>query len=425
MIGAGDRGYAAYGGCALRRPELLRFVAVAEPHEGRRRRFAEAHGIAPERQFTSHEALFSAGQLAPALFNCTIDRVHEATTLPALELGYHVMLEKPMANTEAGCRRITRAAEAADRVLLVGHVLRYTDFFAAVHRLVTSGRLGRVVSVEHRENVVYWHMAHSFVRGNWRNSSLEAPMILAKCCHDLDLLQWNLGPVARLSSFGSLVHFRADQAPAGAARRCLDPDAGTCAVAEQCPFHAPRIYLGEDTGWPASVICEDVSLEARRHALETGPYGRCVYHCDNDVVDHQTVSMELESGAAAVLFMCGHSFQEGRTMRYEGTRATLRGSFSMELGNSLEVHDHLTGEVEHIDTGRGEGSAGYRDGHGGGDSGIFAAFVAAVRGREGGSTGAAESLESHLLAFAAEAARLDGGVVQMDEFRSPFEGLKV
>ena len=417
MIGAGDRGYAAYGGCALRRPDLLRFVAVAEPDEGRRRRFAEAHGVAPARQFASHEELFAAGRLAPALFNCSIDRAHEATTLPALELGYHVMLEKPMSNTEAGCLRITEAAKAAGRVLLVGHVLRYTDFFAAVHRLVASGRLGRVVSVEHRENVAYWHMAHSFVRGNWRDSALEAPMILAKCCHDLDLLQWNLGPVARLSSFGSLVHFREDQAPAGAARRCLDPNKGACPVADDCPFYAPRVYLGDNTGWPVSVICADPDLDARRHALETGPYGRCVYRCDNDVVDHQTVSMELESGATAVLFMCGHSFREGRTMRYEGTRATLRGSFSMELGNSLEVHDHVTGEVEQISPERAERAGENSDGHGGGDSGIFAAFVDAVRGGEGGSTGADASLESHLLAFAAEASRLDGSVVQMADYR--------
>ncbi len=417
MVGAGDRGHAAYGGCALRRPELLRFVAVAEPNEDRRRRFAEAHGIPASRQFASHEQLYQQGLLAPALFNCTLDRQHEATTLPALALGYHVMLEKPMSNTEAGCLRITRAAREAGGVLMVGHVLRYTDFFSAVHHIVTSGRLGRVVTVEHRENVAYWHMAHSFVRGNWRSASQEAPMILAKCCHDLDLLQWNLGPVLRLSSFGSLLHYRPDQAPKEAADRCIGGPNGDCALADDCPYFAPRLYLGEHTGWPVSVISDDTSLDARRRALERGPYGRCVYACDNDVVDHQTVSMELESGATAVLFMHGHSFREGRTMRYDGTRATLRGSFSMELGNSLEVHDHLTGEVEQIDSNRGDGSGEYADGHGGGDTGLLEGFVAAVRARTPGQTGAGESLESHLLAFAAESSRVGAGIVVIDQYR--------
>ena len=419
MVGAGDRGYAAYGGCALGRPELLRFVAVAEPDEARRERFARAHGIPPARQFSSHEQLYGQGRLAPALFNCTLDRVHEQSTLPALELGYHVMLEKPMSNTEAGCLRITRAARDAGVVLMVGHVLRYTDFFSAVHRVITSGRLGRVICVEHRENVAYWHMAHSFVRGNWRSSQQEAPMILAKCCHDLDLLQWNLGPVARLSSFGSLVHFRADQAPDGASRRCIDGQGETCPVAQDCPFYAPRLYLGERTGWPVSVISNDTSLEARCRALERGPYGRCVYHCDNDVVDHQTVSLELESGATAVLFMQGHSHREGRTMRYDGTRATLRGSFSMEQGNSLELHDHLTNEVEQVQTHRGcdDDGGAYADGHGGGDSGLMEAFVEAVRTRSPGKTGARESLESHLLAFAAESSRVGAGLVSMEDYR--------
>jgi len=179
-----------------------------------------------------------------------------------------------------------------------------------------------VVTVEHRENVAYWHMAHSFVRGNWRNSQIESPMILAKCCHDMDILYWNMGPVRRLNSFGSLIHFRAENAPPGAPEHCLDG----CPIADECPFHAPRLYLTDYTGWPVSVISEDLSLEARRRALEAGPYGHCVYRCDNDVVDHQTVNVEFESGATGVLFMHGHSHKESRTMRYDGTRATLRGA---------------------------------------------------------------------------------------------------
>jgi hypothetical protein len=249
-------------------------------------------------------------------------------------------------------------------------------------------------------------------------------MILAKCCHDMDILYWNLGPVRRLASFGSLTHYRPENAPPGAPERCTDG----CPAAEECPWYAPRLYLHGHTGWPVSVISEDPSLEARRRALETGPYGRCVYYCDNDVVDHQTVNLEFQSGASGTLFMHGHSHEEGRTMRYDGVRATLRGRFSYGLGDSIEIHDHLTGRVEEIDPSGGgplaDGSLGDLGGHGGGDAGLVAAFVRALRpepGSAGGLTTSRESLESHLMAFAAEEARVEGGIVSMDEFRQRAE----
>jgi hypothetical protein len=249
-------------------------------------------------------------------------------------------------------------------------------------------------------------MAHSFVRGNWRNSQIESPMILAKCCHDMDILFWNLGPVGRLNSFGSLIHYRPESAPPGAPERCTDG----CPVADECPWYAPRLYLHDHTGWPVSAISEDPSLDARRHALETGPYGRCIYHCDNDVVDHQTVNMEFKSGATGVLFMHGHSHEEGRTMRYDGTRATLRGKFGYGHGDAIEIHDHLTGCIERIDP------QARTSGHGGGDVGVMAAFVKALHDPGTALTTARQSLESHLMAFAAEKARLDGSIVYMDDF---------
>ncbi len=407
MLGAGNRGFYAYGPYALDHPDELRFVAVVEPHEGRRRRFAEAHDIPAERQFVDWGELYAHEQMADALINCTLDRMHLASTLPALEQGYHVLLEKPMAHTLAGNVDLVRAAEANGCLMMVCHVLRYTAFFSTLHDIIASGRLGRIITIEHRENVVYWHMAHSFVRGNWRNSELESPMILAKCCHDLDILYWLLGPVASLSSFGALTHYRSENAPAGAPARCTDG----CPVADECPWYAPRLYLGERTGWPVTVICEDSSLEARRDALETGPYGRCVYHCDNDVVDHQTLNLWFESGVSGTMTMHGHSHEEGRTMRYDGTRATLRGAFS-HSGHVIEVHDHLTGEVETIEPQAGS------SGHGGGDEGIMATFVRAVRDPTLARTTAREGLESHLMAFAAEEARLKGEVIQMAEYRS-------
>jgi predicted dehydrogenase len=349
--------------------------------------------------------------------------------------------------------------EKTGRLLQICHVLRYTPFFSTLHDIIQSGRLGEIITVEHRENVVYWHMAHSFVRGNWRNSQVESPMILSKCCHDMDILHWNLGPCARLSSVGSLAHYRRENAPPGAPERCTDG----CPVADDCPWYAPRLYLdliplmhvarhmspsAQQLGaalslrypratsaarrlipplnvafdyrdWPISTISEDTSPEARQRALETGPYGLCVYRCDNDVVDHQIVNIELESGASVALVMHGHSHEESRTMRYDGTRASLRGKFAYGVDDTIEIHDHLTGDVERIHPQGGNG------GHGGGDEGLMSAFVRSVRKPSAlALTSARESLESHLMAFAAEQARVKGTVVDMEIYRAAAKGLE-
>lgn len=416
LCGAGGRGFASYGPYALHFPDELRFVAVAEPDPIRRTRFAEAHGIPAERQFHSWEDLFAAGKIADTCFNMTQDQMHRPSTIAALQTGYDVLLEKPMAHRLADTVSLVQAAEQHGRVLQICHVLRYTPFFATLHRILASGRLGQIITVEHRENVAFWHMSHSFVRGNWRNEALSSPMILAKCCHDLDILIWNLpGQVERLSSVGSLMQYRADQVPPGATARCTDG----CPAAEQCPFDARKIYLNPaNTGWPVAVITpHPEDMEARLEALRTGPYGRCVYACDNDVVDHQMVTMAMNDGTSVVLVMHGHSHEEGRTMRYDGSRATLRGRFGDTM--SIEIHDHLTGKREQIPI--PEASSG----HGGGDFGLVRGFIRAVCGDEPPLTPARESLESHLLAFAAEEARLHRNVVDMADFRRRAEDLSV
>lgn len=413
MVGAGTRGHHAYGPYALAHPDEIRFVAVAEPDPIRRQRFATAHDIPLARQYASWQDLLEQGQLADTLFNMTQDAMHYESTLAALDVGYDILLEKPMTTHLEHAVRLVQVAEQKGRLLQLCHVLRYTPFFSTLHAILASGRLGDIVTIEHRENVVYWHMAHSFVRGNWRNEAMSSPMILAKCCHDLDILYWNMGrPVRRLQSFGSLLHFRPENAPPGATRRCTDG----CPAAEQCPFDARPIYLDPDRSiWPVVALTNDLSMEGRLRALETGPYGRCVYDCDNDVVDHQTVNMEFEGGTTAVLFMHGHSHEEGRTMRYDGTRATLRGKFGSH-DSRIEIHDHLTDRCEEVEIPESA------SGHGGGDYGIMRSFVRVMRGDEQARTTARESLESHLLAWAAEASRLGGTVVDMGDFRAQAEG---
>jgi predicted dehydrogenase len=406
LAGAGQRGMFAYGPYALEFPSHLRFVAVAEPNPDRRRRFAEMHGIPVDRQYAGWEDMFGKPQLAETALIATPDRLHHAPAKAALESGYDVLVEKPMATTPARLVDLVETGRQSGRLLQVCHVLRYTPLFRELHDAVASGLLGDIVAVSHRENFLYWHMAHSFVRGNWRRADESAPMILAKACHDFDIVGWNLGdPVARLSSYGSLMHFRPENAPPAAPDRCLDG----CPAAATCPFDAARLYLDESrTGWPVHVITDDLSPEGRRTALSTGPYGRCVYRCDNDVPDHQVTVMETTSGATISMTVQGHAYEEARTMRYDGTRGTLRAKFGPRSG--IEFHDHLTGRRRQLAVGDSAG------GHGGGDFGVVRAFLAA-RSDATAVTNVEEILESHLLALAAEESRRSGRPVDMRTFR--------
>lgn len=412
VLGAGGRGM-AYGSFALRYPAELEIVAVAEPQEDRMARFAAHHDIAPALRFRTWEDMMRAGKVADVLINCTMDRLHVDSTIAALDLGYHVLLEKPMSPVLHENVRLVQLAETKGLLLQICHVLRYSPFFQRVREIVQSGRLGRIVSVDHRENLVFWHMAHSYVRGNWRENASSGPMILTKCCHDFDILFWILRqPVVKLSSFGTLMHFRPENAPEGAPLRCMDG----CPAAESCKYYAPRIYGSDRDGWPFNAVTYTNSVQARLEALKTGPYGRCVYHCDNDVVDHQAVNMLLADGTTVSLIMNGQGYEEGRTMRYDGTCATLLGRFT-ESKWRIVIRDHRTGAREQIDV-----PARDESGHGGGDYGIVRSFVNALKGIPDDSlTTARESLESHLLAFAAEESRLNYTTIDMAEYRARME----
>jgi predicted dehydrogenase len=401
MVGAGQRGHFIYGRWALAHPERLRFVAVADPNPERLARFGEAHAIAAGDRHLEPRSLLKARRAEAAVI-ASPDREHQAHVLAALDAGYHVLAEKPMAHTLEACFEVVAAASRAEGSLHIGHVLRFTPFFQAVHEVIASGRLGDIVTVEHRENVVAWHMAHSYVRGNWARRETAPPMIVAKATHDFDILHWNLGSlVERISSVGNLFEFRPERAPAGATERCTDP----CPV-KDCPYDARRLYLNPDLGgWPVHVITDDISPEGRLRALRTGPYGRCAWKSGSDVVDHQVVTMEFGSGASASLTVHGHSHEEGRTMRYDGTRATLRGRFGRT--QEITVHSHVGEEVEEVPIPTAT------SGHGGGDAGIIEAFLDSIEHGKPPATSAAESIESHLLAYLAEEARLERTVIEV------------
>jgi predicted dehydrogenase len=313
-----------------------------------------------------------------------------------------------MAPDEAGCRRIHRAVKEAGVMLAVCHVLRYTAVTQRIKQLIDQGAVGDIVSVQRLEPVGYWHQAHSFVRGNWRNETESSFMLLAKSCHDLDWIRHIMGVSCQsLASFGSLKHFKKEEQPEGASDRCLD-----CQIEPECPYSAKKIYLGRvaqgQTGWPTNVLTPNVTKESVLQALRTGSYGRCVYDCDNDVVDNQIVNMQFEGGRTASFTMTAFNQAGHRKTHIFGTKGELYGD-----GTKIQHFDFLTDKTKEIDTSATDASL--LGGHGGGDYGIMNSFVDAVAHNDPSRvlSGADESLETHRMVFAAEKARREHRVVDL------------
>ncbi|HTO05451.1 MAG TPA: Gfo/Idh/MocA family oxidoreductase [Myxococcota bacterium] len=410
LIGAGNRGRYVFGRFAARHPERMRVVALAEPRADRRAATAAEHGLGRGQVFETWRQLFAAGLPLDAAIIATGDTEHVEPALEAFARGLHVLLEKPIALDAADCVRVVEAAERAGRILQIGHVLRHMEFYARVHQIVASGRLGKLQVMDLREHVSYWHMAHSYVRGKFRSRELAAPFLLAKSCHDLDLMAWLAGrPAAQVSSFGGLGAYVPEQAPAGAPARC----SAACPVQATCPWDAERFYLGPEDDvarhWPWTDLSADPAREARRRALAQSDYGRCVYRCDNDVVDHQTVSVAFEGGLLATLGVHGLATEERRTLRISGSHGELRGVLQTGL---LEVTRHGDTQLETL---RLPASVG----HASGDRNLLTHFCDAVASGAGAEARAAgrTALESHLLGFAAERARHEGRVVDMAAYR--------
>ncbi|MBD3256724.1 MAG: gfo/Idh/MocA family oxidoreductase [Candidatus Lokiarchaeota archaeon] len=458
MIGAGARGWHTYGKWGLKNKDKIIFLAVAEPRKARREGFAKDWDIPKEFQFDSWEKLLDAkiGKIADACLICTQDKGHKKPAIKALDLGYHVLLEKPMATTESDCKKLVGAAEEAGKQLRICHIARYTTMFTKIKQAIKEGLVGKIININHSENVAYWHFPHGYVRGTWRRSDMSSPVILAKTCHDLDLLYWLVeSPAEYIQSFGELSFYKTENAPEGAPERCTDG----CPVAEKCPWFAPRLYVSAipilritQTSkkrlirlagklllnhrklvkvlsyivpplkrflnwqyWPATVITDDLSYEGKMKALKEGPWGRCVFHCDNDVPDHQTVNIQFKNGTTATMTMHGHSYLDGRWIRISGSKGSLLGQFTYG-GEKLVYYDHLKVKEkilwEHDIT---------FGAHSDGDDGLMESFVNSLLypdQEKQALTSARASLESHLMGFAAEKARLEKTIVKMSEIRS-------
>lgn len=407
IAGMGNRGM-VYANRLLRFSEEAEITAIAD---NRRIRLDAANkflNLPQDRIFSSAEELFAQPKLADIMIVTTQDAQHKAHALAAMERGYDLLLEKPVSNRLEDCFEIAENAKRLGRTVIVCHVLRYTVFYQEIKKLLDSGVIGKIESVAAAEHVAYYHIAHSYVRGNWHKEAASSPMILAKCCHDMDLLLWLTGKKClKVNSFGSLDYFTKEHCPEGATERCAD-----CPV-EGCPFNAVKFYLSRIPGWPSSVLNPEPTEENILEALATTDYGRCVYQMDNDVVDHQTVQMLLEDGVTVTFQMNGFNQQQTRTIHVYGTEGELWGDLK-----SLDLHWCRFGEEPHdMDLqSRNLETAG----HGGGDTRLIQDVLRYFRGDDfdtSSITSIDRSVESHYVAFAAEKSRVEGGeLVTMDEF---------
>ena len=394
IIGGGGRG-TIYARHLLELSDRAEVVGIAEPRDFFRNRIASMHNIPPENICTDWRDLAARPKFADAVIITTQDRMHLEPAVAFAGKKYDILIEKPLAPDLEGCRDLIAAAEQNEILLSVCHVLRYTPFFRTIRRAIADGMLGEVAVINLTENVAYWHMAHSFVRGNWSNSDETSPMILQKSCHDMDIMLYLLSShCLSLSSYGSLRHFTKENAPSGVAERCLD-----CHLAKTCPYDAAKLYLGKNTDWPVDVISTDHSLEARSEALRTGRYGRCVYSCDNNVVDRQVVALSFEGGTVGCFTMTGFTTDHTREIKIMGTKAQLVGRMDSGL---IEYSDFLSGKTRVLPLVDLKADT---FGHGGGDELIVREFLKG----EGELSRPSVSLESHLMCFAAEESRLSGG----------------
>lgn len=411
LIGAGGRGR-VYTNEMLKMPEKYQVIAVAEPVDERREYAKEKHGIADNMCFTNWDDFFKLGKVADMAVIATMDKDHFVPVMKAIELGYDILLEKPVSPDPAECKKMAMAAKEKGVKILVCHVLRYAPLYITMKKAIDDGLIGDIVSVNAEECVGNVHQSHSFVRGNWGNSVKSSPMLLQKCCHDLDILQWLIGKkLKKIQSFGTLTYFKEKNAPEGSPEYCYQG----CPVADTCPYNAVKIYLDEESEYKdewyrrhASGIPNPTS-EHLEHIVKNTQYGKCVFKCDNDVVDHQTLNALYEDDITLTFTMTAFN-KGGRTTHIFGTKGELNANW-----NKIEVYDFETKETREIPIIIPNPD---EFGHGGGDYGIVCALYDYIMGTYTGNAASdiGISVENHIAVFAAEKSRLEGTIVDIDEY---------
>lgn len=416
LLGAGNRG-SNYSRIISRCPEKFNIVAVAEPVKARREEIKKMHGISDDMCFETWEDVLKLPKFADLVLICVQDDMHYKPAMEAIDKGYNLLLEKPAAKTAEQCADISKAAEAKGVKVLVCHVLRYSPFYKRVKELVMSGIIGDIMSAHQVEAVGNTHQSHSYVRGNWHSEKDSTPMLLAKSCHDIDILQWILDkPCKKVQSFGGLSYFKSENAPEGSPVRCID---GGCPVESTCPYNCKKLYYDDkNNNWFRGVLThknrkgERATDEEVMEALKTSDYGLCVFHANNDVVDHQIVNMEFEGGTT-VSFTMNAFNRGGRYIRLFGTKGELYANMS---DSEITVYNFEESKTEKIPVASKDESI--LSGHGGGDEGIINELYDYLGDNYTGFCAADidTSVRNHFIVFAAEKSRHNGTVESIDEF---------
>lgn len=398
--GAGNRGN-VYGNYAINYPDQLDIIGVAEPIPVRNERYAKKHNIKEENRFKTWEDVFKRPKFADAIIITTPDNLHYGPCMKALEMGYDVLLEKPISPSEKECRDILALAKKTGRIVAVCHVLRYAPYFVKLREMIQSGAIGEVISIQHMEPIMHVHMSHSYVRGNWHNSKETTPIILAKSCHDLDIIKWMLGKQSRqIQAFGDLKWFTKKNAPEGSTDRCTDG----CKVEGECPYSALKIYYRKRTWLHHFDLPEDKEKQGEviMDYLKNSNYGRCVYRMDNDQPDHYTTNILFEDNVTAAFSMEAFTSYEGRRTRVMGSMGDIVGDMTSFVHTDFRTGKQTEWKQD-------------SDTHGGGDWRLVSDWIQAVSQRNPAllTSTIDASIESHVMGFAAEKSRAEKKVVEI------------
>ena len=426
IVGAGHRAF-VYSKLAKTDPDKLKIVGVADPNPVRRQKAMEEFGFGEDMCFESADDLAKKGKLADAIINGTMDEQHLVTSIPLLNAGYDMLLEKPFAVNEKEMRELVACAKKNNSKVMICHVLRYTPFYYGIKEIVNSGEIGDIINIQTTEHVSYHHLSTSYVRGKWANSKkCHTSMLLAKCCHDLDIMMWMMSETKpkKISSFGGKFQFKPENAPAGAGTICMKD----CPLVDTCVYSTKRLYIDHPDRWAFYVWdalegIKNPTIEDKINLMKSdSPYARCIYKCDNDVVDHQSVMVEFESGATGTHNMVGGSSEPRRDIHIIGTKGEIFGNFEdskftvLKINPSPDAHNEECDVEEHDLKVTGDMVGAY-GGHGGGDERLAADFVKFIRGEEHSlaCTSIFDSVAGHLSVYLADQSRENGGEPQTAE----------
>ncbi len=411
ILGAGHRSM-AYAKYAQEHPDEIQIVGIAELDEFRRNTVRDMFGIPEEHVFTSAEELAKAPKFADAVINGTMDEQHVETAIPLLKCGYDMLLEKPFAVNEDELNSLVKVVEENNSKVMICHVLRYNKVYLTVKNLILEGKIGDVINIQTVENVSYHHLSTSFVRGKWGNTKkCHTSMLLAKCCHDLDIMTWLMGddkPVS-VSSVGTRFQFRPENAPKDAGTRCLVD----CPHVETCRYSAKRLYLDHPNNWEV-YIWRDIehiknpTYEDYKNSLLKSDYGKCIYKCDNDVVDHQSVLVKFKSGATGTHNLTGGCAESIRTLRVVGTKGEIYAEMENKFVTLKEINPTPT---TYFDETKIDLSYVSDEGHGGGDTGLMCDFVKFINDENPSvsCTSIHNSVAGHKIIFLADKSNENGG----------------